>query len=66
MEAATTAPLSRPLSSMSRAVPALQSYLPAWPGHFPPVKTLAAQGLAAVLVIGSFLLAKQQSETSAK
>ncbi len=45
----------------------LASWMPDWLGLwfsvFPTVETLAAQGIAALLVIGSFFLAKKQSES---
>jgi high-affinity iron transporter len=45
-------------------IPWLDPFLPDWMGLwfsvFPTVETLAAQGLAAALVIGSFFLAKKQ------
>lgn len=48
-------------------IPWLEAYMPDWLGLwfsiFPTVETLAAQGLAAAIVIGSFFLAKKQSGT---
>ena len=45
-------------------IPWLEPYLPDWLGLwfsvFPTVETLTAQAIAAVLVIGSFFLAKKQ------
>lgn len=46
-------------------IPALDAWMPDWLGLwfsvFPTVETLAAQALAAALVVGSFFLAKKQS-----
>jgi len=46
-------------------IPALEPFMPDWVGLwfsvFPTVETLAAQGLAAAIVIGSFFLAKKQA-----
>lgn len=51
------------------AIPWLEPFMPDWMGLwfsvFPTVETLAAQGLAAALVIGSFFLAKKKSEQEA-
>lgn len=48
-------------------LPWLEPYLPGWMGLwfaiFPTVETLAAQGLAAAFVIGSYFLARRQSRS---
>ncbi|MGB8356686.1 MAG: FTR1 family protein [Chthoniobacteraceae bacterium] len=48
-------------------LPALDSLMPDWMGVwlsiFPTVETLAAQALAAIIVLGSYFLAKKQSST---
>ena len=45
-------------------VPELQHWLPAWAGLwfalFPTVETLAAQGIAAALVVGSYFVVQVQ------
>jgi high-affinity iron transporter len=49
-------------------VPMLQPFLPPWMGLwfsiFPTVETLAAQAVAAALVLGSYLLAQRRVTTS--